>query len=145
MESDADAPLILRLPLWLRLASIIPGGVLVAAALVVGATSVGGLIAQVLIAGFGVLITVRLFRMSVTLHPDRAVVRGFFWSRTVPRARAEAMHPLGWIMWRLKSGRRWATPISAFWAFGSAPSWYIHFGRRAQFFIDRWIREDSQR
>ena len=92
----------------------------------------------------GVFLSIRLWRNAVILEQFRVVVRGVFWSRSIPGYRVVGVTEWRWLEWRTLRGGRRFTPLSALWLFGSAPQFVE---ARVEFSfaeIDRWARSDGQ-
>lgn len=133
---------------WLRPAALVPGAVVAGAgvfAFLERPFSWGGLIAAGLFVAVGVTLSFRLWRMGVILHVDRIVVRGMFWSRTVPRERVLRVSRRGWLVSRTRSGRRWWTPITVFWNLDTAPLWFESHNGAALIRIRHWIERRESR
>ncbi|NYF10973.1 hypothetical protein HDC94_002129 [Leifsonia sp. AK011] len=133
---------------WLRPAALIPGALFVwgaVALFVEDGFPWDALMGFALLATVGVILSLRLWRMCVMLHENRIVVRGFFWSRTIPRERVLRVSNFGWLISRTRSGRPWATPIAVFWNFGSVPLWFESHNAAALIRISRWIERRENR
>jgi hypothetical protein len=127
---------------WLRPSAFIPAALAVSAAVALfieGRFSWDALIGFAILAALGVVASLRLWRMCVILHEDRIVVRGFFRSRTIPRERVSRISQWGWLLSRTRAGRPWATPISVFWNFGTAPLWFESHNGAALIQIRHWL------
>ncbi|MDH6181156.1 hypothetical protein M2152_001338 [Microbacteriaceae bacterium SG_E_30_P1] len=133
---------------WLRPAAFIPGGALVAAGVAL-AFKVPFAWESVMVSGFfaavGTVLSLRFWRMCVILHEDRIVIRGFLWSRTVPRDRVTGLSPSRWLISRTRNGRPWVTPITVFWNFGPAPLWFESHNGAAMIRIRHWIERRPAR
>jgi hypothetical protein len=133
---------------WLvnRIASLVPGLVVLAAA--VAATVAqqplkpGHVMAFALIVAPAVFLVVRAFRAAVVLHDDRITLRGWCWSRTVRRDRVVQVSEGGWLIWRTDRGREVRSPLAIFWNYGD--SWYgplASHNEDALARIRRWIAD----
>ena len=86
------------------------------------------------------ILSIRFWRLSVTLYPDRAVVRGYLWSRTVRRDRVTEVSDLAWMVWTTAAGRRRRTPLTAVWVNGSALPRYAKHAAKCLQRAQMWAR-----
>ncbi|MFU8873832.1 PH domain-containing protein [Micromonospora sp. SL4-19] len=63
----------------------------------------------------GAALSVRGYRMSVSVGRERITVRGLLRSRTIPREDIESLTSYPALKWRSGSGRHVYTPLTAFW------------------------------
>jgi hypothetical protein len=111
---------------WLvnRVGSLIPGGVVVTAAVVSlveqDSVRIGHVIAFALITAPTAFLVVRAFRAAVVLRDDSMTIRGWWWSRSVPRDRVVRVSDGGWLIWRARDGREVRSPLAIFWNYDDA-------------------------
>jgi hypothetical protein len=133
---------------WLvnRLGLLVPGGVVLTAAVMSALSQhplrAGHILALVIIAVPTIFLVVRAFRAAVVLRDDSITIRGWWWSRTVPRDRVLRVSEWGWLVWRTRGGRETRSPLAIFWNFGD--SWFVPLAshnEHALAMIRRWITD----
>jgi hypothetical protein len=108
-----NAVMIVRPLLVTRLANTVPG-------LVVALLGVCGLsellsFGRLAVIALGVTLAVRGFRMGVEIGSQHVKVRGFLWTRTVPRHTVRGLTGFPALRWQTASGRaRWSPLIMFF-------------------------------
>jgi hypothetical protein len=116
--------MILRTWLVTRIGILIPGGVVLTAAgsILFGQEPLraGHIIAVAVIAAPTIYFVVRVIRAAVVLHDDRITIRGWWWSRTIPRDRVVRISDRGWLVWQTRSGREARSPLALFWNYGDS-------------------------
>ncbi|MEU4295577.1 hypothetical protein AB0E63_45795 [Kribbella sp. NPDC026596] len=99
-----------------RLANMVPGVVAVGFGIEwwFGASGVLHQVGAAVLAGVGVAMSVRGFRLGVSCDSATMTVRGLFWSRRIPRSSIRAITYFPAVRWSSRSGRIVWTPIIAF-------------------------------
>lgn len=122
----------------------VPLGFLYVALIAVRAMAIPGswtALAFIASAGMAVLFGVRSWRQSVTLAPDRIVVRGFLWSRTVSRDRVTGVSDFGWLVWTDARARKFLSPLTVFWIVPGALHRYSEHAARGLQRTQMWARK----
>jgi hypothetical protein len=110
---------------WLvnRLGSLLPGSAVATAAIMSLAEQspvrIGHVIAFAVITAATIFLVARAFRAAVLLRDDSITIRGWWWSRSVPRERVVRVSD-GWLIWRTSNGREVRSPLAIFWNFGDS-------------------------
>jgi hypothetical protein len=106
----------LRPLLIARLASMVPGVVLVGFGIEwwFAAAGVVHQDGSAVLAGVGVTVSVRGYRLGVGCDSTTVTVRGLFWRRRIPRSSIRAITDFPAVRWSSRSGRIVWTPIIAF-------------------------------
>lgn len=106
----------LRPLLITRLASMVPGVVLVGFGIEwwFAAAAVLHQVGAAVLAGVGVALSVRGYRLGVRCDSTTMTVRGLFWGRRIPRSSIRAITYFPAVRWSSRSGRIVWTPIIAF-------------------------------
>src|SRR5690349_6139142 len=117
------------------------GGGLVAAAIATHETWAVAL--GVVILAVGLVLLVRLPRMSIRYDGSHLFVVGMLWSRTIPRAQivhVDSEPHSAWVTWRTQHGRTVVTPLTLLWSnhFGWLPESAAKRGRAYLRRVRRW-------
>ena len=99
-----------------RLANMLPGVLPVGFGIEwwFGATGVLHQVGAATLAGVGVTLSVRGYRLGVSCDSTTMTVRGLFWSRRIPRSSVREITHFPAVRWSGRSGRIVWTPIIAF-------------------------------
>jgi hypothetical protein len=147
-----DRGVIVRTWLVNRIGALVPGLVVLVAATVPlfdqHPLAPGRIFGALILAVPTVYLVVRAIRAAVVLHDDRITIRGWWWSRTIPRDRVVRVSEHGWLIWLLHSGREMRSPLAIFWNYGD--SWFgplASHNEHAIATIRAWIerRDDHER
>ncbi len=133
---------------WInRWGSLIPGGVVAAAGISLchPGMSDGALIVAALSVLVPAYLVVRAFRGGIRLNDETIVIRGLFWSRTVPRHRATGVSRLRFLLWTSRSGRQRRSPLAMFWEYPRMTEGMSALNESVVADVQRWIRDDAPR
>ena len=111
---------------WFLLAAGVVIG-MVLAVLARGAPEAVGIAAGIVVAS--AVLSIRGWRIQVSLDDSYAHVRGLLWNRRLTRTSIEDINDMGWAQWRNPRGSARWTPLTALWAAGALPAFVEHSNR----------------
>ena len=127
-----------------RIASMIPAaGIIFMAALLVRDVDLPGwndTVVLVAVVAVSVFLAVRAWRYSISLTPDRIVVRGFLRDRTVERSLVTEVTDSAWLVWETPHAHRRLTPLATLWV---VPQMFPRYKAHAELCLHRaqmWAR-----
>ena len=104
---------------------------------------VASAVGLLLFVGLPTFVAVRAVRAGVVLEPDRLVIRGWWWSRSIARDRVDEVTESSWLRWRTRGGRRMLSPLAIFWNFGDGRFVPLaSHNEESIAAIRKWIRRD---
>jgi hypothetical protein len=132
---------------WInRFGSFVSGGILIACGLsiVSDPTNSPNLFAVLLFVAVPLWLVIRSLRASVECTSEKILVRGWIWSRLIPRSHITSLSS-GWrvIHWTSRSGSKRLTPLPMFWDFPNATYSMDQHNAEAIAEVQRWIRGDA--
>jgi hypothetical protein len=120
---------------------MLPGGVLVGFGVEwwFGATGVLPQVGAAVLAGVGVTVAIRGYRLGVRCDSTTVTVRGMFWSRRISRSSIRAITVFPAIRWSSRSGRIVWTPVIAFAELGKVVPLVARRNEEATEELKRWF------
>lgn len=130
-----------------RFGAFLPGGVVVAAAVLamVLEPSVASLAVTMVVVLIVAWLTFRSLRAGVVLTDDFLVIRGWLWSRSIPREQIRTVTNLKWVEWVSRRGRRRFSPLMMFWNISRPTRRMIEHHDEAISVVGKWIRGKTVR
>lgn len=125
-----------------RFGAVVPGGCLIAATVftVTFPLTVPGVIVGLVFVGVPIWLIVRSIRASVECTDERLVIRGWIWSRSIPRADVTSVSSRRFIHWNSPSGSNRLTPLPLFWDFPTSWTSMDIYNEEAITCVNRWLK-----
>jgi hypothetical protein len=127
-----------------RYGSLIPGGVVICAAIATLPMhpTLDGTFGSAVLVALPTWLIIRSFRAGIECLDDMLIVRGWFWSRSIPRSSVTGVSRWRNILWTSRSGGARLTPLPMFWNLPNNAIFIDEFNNRAMERLDEWLDID---
>jgi len=132
---------------WLqRFGSVLPAGLVMSAfifTIPLPFSSID-LVVLLIFVGVPLWLVIRSFRAGVRLSDDRMLIRGWFWSRSIPRDRIVGLTPRKFVEWTSETGSTRLSPLTVFWTWPNSWGLFDSYNGGAFEKINHWIGREEE-
>jgi hypothetical protein len=103
-----------------------------------------GVATLVLFIGVPLWLVVRSFRAGVKCEDRRLLIRGWFWSRTIPKDQILRVTNRKFVEWTSKRGAKRYSPLLMFWTWPRSYGSLDSYNSDALMTVTRWIGNEEE-
>jgi hypothetical protein len=104
-----------------------------------------GVVTLVLFIGVPLWLVIRSFRAGVKCEDHRLLIRGWFWSRTIPKEQIVCVTNRKFVEWTSKRGTKRYSPLLMFWTWPRSYDSLDSYNSDALTTVSRWIENEEER
>jgi hypothetical protein len=132
---------------WLqRFGSVIPAGLVMSAFIFTAKTPIdsAGLFILVIFVLVPLWLVIRSFRAGVKCEEHRLLIRGWFWSRSIPRNQIVKVTDRKFVEWTSKQGSTRYSPLLMFWTWPRSYGLLDSYNSEALLTVARWVGHEQE-
>jgi hypothetical protein len=103
-----------------------------------------GVVTLVIFIGVPLWLVIRSFRAGVKCEARGLLIRGWFWSRTIPKDQIVRVTNRKFVEWTSKRGRTRYSPLPMFWTWPRSYDSLDSYNSDALMTVTRWIGNEEE-